>query len=128
MADLAPALRRLLAPLRLARFPVDELATAVALTVRCLSLLVDELRTLQAACHVRRAAARGVRPRLVELHDLLVVALVVAMRRARELGQAIDARGGGAALHDEGVHFGLPDAVTFAVAAAAVVLMTVVLP
>lgn len=125
---MAPALRRLLAPLRLARFPVDELATAVALTVRCLSLLVDELRTLQAARHVRRAApARGVRPRLVELQDLLVAALVVAMRRARELGQAIDARGGGA-LHDEGVHLGVPDAVTFAVAAAAVVLMTVVLP
>jgi energy-coupling factor transport system permease protein len=98
LAEIAPAVSRLLAPLRLVRVPVDELGVAVALAVRGLPLLVGEVRTLVA---VRRL--RPVKPRpdlslperwLEELVDLLVAALAVSIRRAGELAEAISARGG----------------------------------
>ncbi|MDQ2727400.1 MAG: energy-coupling factor transporter transmembrane protein EcfT [Actinomycetota bacterium] len=98
VGEVAPALARLGAPLRRLRVPVDEWSMAVALCVRSLPLLIDELRTL--------VAARRLRPRLEadasttgwqaidELVDLMTAGLAVAMRRARELAEAITARGG----------------------------------
>ena len=53
LADVAPALARLGRPLRWLRLPVDEWAVAVALCVRCLPLLGDDLRTLIAARRLR---------------------------------------------------------------------------
>jgi energy-coupling factor transporter transmembrane protein EcfT len=98
LGDIAPALSKLLAPLRLVRVPVDEAAVAVALCVRSLPLLVDELRTLVAARRLRPAPPRPGRttfPRwLEEPVDLIVAALAVSMRRAGELAEAITARGG----------------------------------
>lgn len=98
LADIAPAISRLLAPLRVIRVPVDEAAVAVALAVRGLPLLVSEVRTLVA---VRRLRPRKERPELSlperwldELVDVLVAALAVALRRAGELSEAITARGG----------------------------------
>ncbi len=98
VGEVAPALARLGSPLRRFRIPVDEWSMAVALCVRSLPLLIDELRTL--------VAARRLRPRLEagesstgwqaidELVDLVTAGLAVAMRRARELAEAITARGG----------------------------------
>ena len=98
VGEVAPALARLGSPLRRLRVPVDEWSMAVALCVRSLPLLIDELRTL--------VAARRLRPRLEadasstgwqavdQLVDLVTAGLAVAMRRARELAEAITARGG----------------------------------
>ncbi|HEY3811464.1 MAG TPA: energy-coupling factor transporter transmembrane protein EcfT [Acidimicrobiales bacterium] len=98
LGEIAPAVSRLLAPLRLLRVPVDEAAVAVALCVRSLPLLVDELRTLVAARRLRPAPPRPGRSTLQrwldEPVDLMVAALAVAMRRAGELAEAITARGG----------------------------------
>src|SRR5262249_22236567 len=98
LGEIAPAVSRLLAPLRLVRVPVDEWAVAVALSVRSLPLLVDEMRTLVAARRLRppppRPGHTTVGRWLEELVDLLVAALAVAMRRAGELAEAITARGG----------------------------------
>jgi energy-coupling factor transporter transmembrane protein EcfT len=95
LADLAPALTRLLSPLRLVRLPVDEIVVSVALSVRCLPLLVDELRVLYAARRVRRPEIpEGTKSLFNEAVDLLVSALVAATRRAQEMGAAIEARGG----------------------------------
>ncbi len=99
LGEIAPAVSRLLAPLRLVRVPVDEAAVAVALSVRSLPLLVDELRTLVAARRLRpapprRPGTRDLQHWLDELVDLLVAALAVSMRRAGELAEAITARGG----------------------------------
>jgi energy-coupling factor transport system permease protein len=101
--------------LRKLRVPVDELAATVALCVRCLPLLLDEMRTLLAArrlrpTHVAGAAedvlradapvhhtskARRTAQRvLAEPADLLGAVLAVSMRRAGELGEALTARGG----------------------------------
>lgn len=97
LGEIAPALGRLASPLRRLRLPVDEWIVAVGLAIRCLPLLVDEIRTIGAARRLR--ASEGTRQRtLVDLvrltHDLLSTALVVSIRRARDLGEAITARGG----------------------------------
>ncbi len=100
LGDIAPAVSRLLAPLRLVKVPVDEFAVAVALCVRSLPLLVDELRTLVAARRLRpppprpAASSSVLRKWMDEPVDLLVAALAVSMRRAGELAEAITARGG----------------------------------
>jgi energy-coupling factor transporter transmembrane protein EcfT len=102
LGEVAPALARLATPLRWLRLPVDEWVIAVGLAIRCLPLLVDEIRTLVAVRRLRRHETRGPRvpPRRAlgnavrEGHDLLTTAIVVALRRAHDLADAIDARGG----------------------------------
>ncbi len=98
LGEIAPAVSTLLAPLRLVRVPVEEAATAVALCVRSLPLLVSEMRTLVAARRLRPAPERPDRSEierwLDELVDLMVAALAVSVRRAGELAEAITARGG----------------------------------
>ena len=94
-ADLAPALATLATPARLVRLPVDEMVVVVALAVRCMPLLVDELRTLWAARRVRNPPEpESFRQIIREIQDVLVTALVSSTRRAREMADAMDARGG----------------------------------
>ena len=93
LGEVAPALARLATPLRWIRLPVDEWVVAVGLAIRCLPLLLDEIRTLVAVRRLRRrqsplprvplrrAFANSVR----EGRDLLTTAIVVALRRARDL-------------------------------------------
>jgi len=95
LADLSPALGRLLGPLRRVRVPVDELVAAIALSVRCLPLLLEEARVLRAARRSRRVAApRSFQQLLEEAVEGLFGSLSSAIRRAAELADAIDARGG----------------------------------
>ncbi|MFB7877838.1 MULTISPECIES: energy-coupling factor transporter transmembrane component T family protein [unclassified Nocardia] len=95
MGEVAPALAKLGAPLRKLGLPVDEWAVVVALTLRGLPLLLDEIRVLRAARKLRpkdnlihRAADQN------PLIDILTACMAVASRRAGELGEAITARGG----------------------------------
>lgn len=122
LADLGPALTRLLAPFRVLRLPVDELVAAVTLCVRCLPLLIDELRTLYAVRRLRHPAVPvTLREEVANLHDLLVGALVSALRRAREMAEAIDGRGGiGPALRLP-VHMGIADVVALVLVVGAAV-------
>ena len=53
LGAVAPALARLARPLRVLRLPVDEWIVAIALALRCLPLLIDEMRTLAAARRLR---------------------------------------------------------------------------
>lgn len=98
LAEIAPAVSTLMAPLRLIRVPVEEAATAVALCVRSLPLLMGEMRTLVAARRLRPApevpGRSDVERWLDEIVDLMVAALAVSVRRAGELAEAITARGG----------------------------------
>ena len=122
LSAVAPALRKLLAPLAVVRLPVAEWTAAVALAIRCLPLLVDETRTLIAARRLRQPYRPRGRRRLVhEALDLLTAELVVALRRAGELATAIDARGGLGAIADDASGPGWRDAVALAVVAVAVV-------
>jgi energy-coupling factor transporter transmembrane protein EcfT len=102
LGDVAPALRTLFTPLRWLRFPVDEWVIAIALAIRCLPLLIDEIRTLSAARRLRVHEPGGVRDKtektvrelITETHDLLATAIVTSIRRARDLAEAMIARGG----------------------------------
>ncbi len=92
-----PALSRLGTPLRRLRMPVDEWIVAVGLALRCLPLLVDEMRTLGAARRLRHHEPEHeltTREWLMEMHDIISTAIIVSLRRARDLGDAIVARGG----------------------------------
>jgi len=129
LGDVAPALARLAAPARWLRLPVDEWVVAVGLAIRCLPLLIDETRTLVAVRRLRRrrVATRGspIRATLrvvgVEAHDLLATAVVVALRRARDLADAIDARGGIGAPSGTAPGPGLADWVVLATLGAVIV-------
>jgi energy-coupling factor transporter transmembrane protein EcfT len=97
LGAVAPALARLAAPLRRIRLPVDELIVAVGLALRCLPLLVDEMRTLGAARRLRHHGPgdrRNARRSVLEIHDLVSTSVIVSLRRARDLADAITARGG----------------------------------
>ncbi|MGY4098608.1 energy-coupling factor transporter transmembrane component T family protein [Nocardia sp. R16R-3T] len=94
MSDIAPALAKLGAPLRKFRVPVDEWAVVIALTLRGLPLLMDELRVLRAARRLRPKDGLFNRAADNPLVDILTAAMAVSSRRATELGEAITARGG----------------------------------
>ncbi|MEU7630945.1 energy-coupling factor transporter transmembrane protein EcfT [Nocardia sp. NPDC049220] len=94
MSDIAPALATLGAPLRKLRMPVDEWAVVVALTLRGLPLLLEEIRILRAARRLRPKDNLLVRAADNQLIDILTAAMAVSTRRAGELGEAITARGG----------------------------------
>ena len=126
LADLSPALTRLFAPFRLLRFPVDEIVAAVTLCVRCLPLLVDELRTLYAVRRLRHPEVpTTLREEVVNLHDLLVGALVSALRRAREMADAIEGRGGVGPAPRLPVRLRMPDYAALLITAAAIALIII---
>ncbi|MGW0248029.1 energy-coupling factor transporter transmembrane component T family protein [Nocardia goodfellowii] len=94
MGEIAPALAKLGAPLRRLRLPVDEWAVVVALMLRSLPLLLEEIRILRAARKLRPKDRLLERAADTALIDILTAAMAVATRRASELGEAITARGG----------------------------------
>ena len=136
LGEVAPALSRLARPLRWLRLPVDEWVIAIALAIRCLPLLIDEIRVLGAA---RRLRARDVHERpesprhavrevLIETHDLMATAIVVSIRRARDLADAIVARGGlGAGGNLPGSRFRITDGVVLGATTALCVVCLAVL-
>jgi energy-coupling factor transporter transmembrane protein EcfT len=126
LADLSPALGRLLGPFRRVNVPVDEIVGAIALSIRCLPLLLEEVRVLRAA----RRARRPVSPRsFKELGDeaveMVFGALANAIRRARELAEAIEARGGVPTVAPETHPFAGVDRLAVVVSVAAVTAMGV---
>ncbi|WP_026918526.1 energy-coupling factor transporter transmembrane component T family protein [Gordonia shandongensis] len=96
MAELAPALARLMSPLRILRLPVDEWAVTIALTLRGLPLLVEEVRLLWAAHRMRPRSKAGTDHPSAEpsVLDIVVAAMSSAMRRSSDMAEAITARGG----------------------------------
>ncbi|MGO9877673.1 MAG: energy-coupling factor transporter transmembrane component T family protein [Acidimicrobiia bacterium] len=129
LGAVAPALLRLARPLRVLRLPVDEWIVALALSLRCLPLIVDEMRTLAAVRRLRHRdsqARRNARRSVIELHDLVSTAIIVSLRRAHDLADAITARGGIGAIsaNDDG-SFGWRDALTLLAVTAVVAALLV---
>jgi energy-coupling factor transport system permease protein len=99
VAEIAPAVAKLGRPLRVLRIPVDDWAVALALALRAFPMLIDEFRILYAARSLRPKPVltrrRDRRRRwALEIVDLIAAAMIVALRRADEMGDAITARGG----------------------------------
>jgi energy-coupling factor transport system permease protein len=118
MGEIAPALAKLGAPLRLLRVPVDEWAVVVALTLRGLPLLIDEMRILRAARKLRPHDGLLRRATDNPLLDILTAAMAVSTRRAGELGEAITARGGTGQLTAYPSAPGRPDAIALIIVVA----------
>jgi energy-coupling factor transport system permease protein len=91
-ADLPGAAAWMLAPMRRLRIPVDDVVAALSLAVRSLPLVADELTTMVALWRVR-PRPQGRRSAVVALLDLSATATTSAVRRATELGAAVEARG-----------------------------------
>jgi energy-coupling factor transporter transmembrane protein EcfT len=135
LGEVAPALSRLARPLRWLRLPVDEWVIAIALAIRCLPLLIDEIRILGAARRLRiheqpkpESPRVAVRNALIETHDLMSTAIVSSIRRARDLADAIVARGGlGAGGNLPGARFRLADGIVLAASTALCVATLAVL-
>jgi energy-coupling factor transport system permease protein len=99
VAEIGPALATLGRPLKPFRIPIDEWAATLALALRAFPMLIEEFQVLYAARRLRpKEMARGRRARRRqqgrEVIDLLATAMVVTLRRADEMGDAITARGG----------------------------------
>ena len=99
VAEIAPAVATLGRPLRVLRIPVDEWAVALALALRAFPMLIDEFHVLYAARLLRpNRIPSGRRARFRQqsrgVIDLMAAAVVVTLRRADEMGDAITARGG----------------------------------
>jgi energy-coupling factor transporter transmembrane protein EcfT len=98
--EFAPALARLTRPFQRLPLPIETWIIAIALSVRCFPLLIDEIQTLLAVRRLR-AQDHARSPLRSRLHgkvrtaiDLLVAALVASLRRADDMSDAIEARGG----------------------------------
>ncbi|OBK40169.1 hypothetical protein A5659_11730 [Mycobacterium sp. 1165196.3] len=99
VAEIAPALTTLGRPLKLLRIPIDEWAVALALALRAFPMLLDEFHVLYAARMLRPnrippGRKARVRQQSRGMIDLMAAAIVVTLRRADEMGDAITARGG----------------------------------
>jgi energy-coupling factor transport system permease protein len=100
VAEIAPAVATLGRPLRRLRVPVDDWSVALALALRAFPMLIDEFRVLYAARRLRPkdTTPTSIRGRYrrwwLEVIDLLAATIIVALRRADEMGDAITARGG----------------------------------
>ncbi len=132
MAEIAPAIARLMAPLRVLRLPVDEWAVCIALALRGLPMLMEEMKMLRAAHRLRPTsrADSGHPSAELSIIDMVVAAMSSAMRRAAEMGEAITARGGTGRLTAYPSHPGRIDAIALALVAlacAAAITLTVLL-
>ncbi|WP_144209414.1 energy-coupling factor transporter transmembrane component T family protein [Mycobacterium tilburgii] len=124
VAEIGPALATLGRPFKLFRIPVDEWAATLALALRAFPMLIEEFQVLYAARRLRPKNAphsRKERRRQQgrEVIDLLATAMVVTLRRADEMGDAITARGGAGQLSASPARPKLADWVTLALFVAA---------
>ncbi len=134
VAEIAPALVILGRPFKWLRVPVDEWAVALALAMRAFPLLIEEFQVLYAARrlrpnHMPTSRKARVRQTAGNSIDLVAAAIVVTLRRADEMGDAITARGGIGQLSADPTRPKLGDwaalAVTVAVCGAAVAIETI---
>ncbi len=93
--DINIGLERVLKPLKLIKFQVDEVAMMLSLTLRFIPTLIDETNKIMNA-----QASRGVdfregklKDKAIQIVSLLIPMFVVSIKRADELANAMEARG-----------------------------------
>ena len=91
---LTDGLESLLTPLKWIRFPVHELALIMSIALRFIPTLIDETNRIISAQKARVAdfETGGLIRRAKAMIPVLVPLLVSSLRRAEELGDAMDAR------------------------------------
>jgi len=119
-ADVPAALARLLSPARRIRLPVDDVVIVTGLAIRTLPLLLDDVSQALVAWRLRVPPNR--RLRVAPYARFFVASFGVAIRRAREMGDAMDARGGPMAPSTEKPVLGIADILAFAATLACIVV------
>ncbi len=91
---LTDAIERLLAPLKVVRFPVHELAMMMTIALRFIPTLIEETSKIMSAQRARGAdfESGNIIKRAKSLIPLLVPLFVSAFRRADELATAMECR------------------------------------
>ncbi len=119
-ADLPRAAGWMLRPFRLVRLPVDELVAALTLAVRALPLVADEFTTVTTLWRTRprRPGLEGLNGKMVEGVDVFATITTASVRRATELGEALEYRGPMIVVHRHPT-WSLADVVVFALIAGA---------
>ena len=91
------AIRRLIAPLRRLRVPVDEIGTVIALAVRALPLVADEVAVVNESATSRPASpdldGHPFRESFGFIGDTATAVVIGSHRRARDLAMAMVSRG-----------------------------------
>lgn len=92
--DFADSLERLLAPLKVLRLPVHELAFVMTLALRFVPTIAQEALRIQRAQISRGAPERGsLTEQIRQLVPMIVPLFIAAFHRADELALAMEARG-----------------------------------
>lgn len=93
--EMTAGLHRLLSPLERLHFPVHELVMIMTLSLRFLSLLVEETLRIQRAQLVRGADwSRGsIRQRIERITSFIVPVVRLSLERAVDLAEAMENRG-----------------------------------
>ncbi len=93
--DITNGLESLLKPLKVIKFPVGEVATMLSLTLRFIPTLLEETGKIMKA-----QASRGVefsesrfKDKITQIISLLIPIFVIALKRAEDLANAMEARG-----------------------------------
>ena len=91
---LTDGIESLLTPLKWIKFPVHELALIMSIALRFIPILIDETNRIIAAQKARGANFEkgGLISRAKAMIPVLIPLLVSAFRRAKDLGDAMDAR------------------------------------
>ena len=107
LAELGAGLRRLIHPLRRIGVPTEEIGTVLALTVRALPLVADEVRVVADITMTRPTPPSTKRGFGVIIHgfalaiDAAVAVVVGTSRRARDMAKAMVSRGSTSAPHPD---------------------------
>ncbi len=120
---LTDGVESLLYPLKLIRFPVHELALIMSIALRMIPVLTEETGRIQNAQKARGAdfESKNIVTRIKAFIPVLVPLLISALRRADELGEAMEARcymGGKTRTKYKKLRFGWGDLVAFLIGAA----------
>ncbi len=92
--ELTDGLESLLRPLKVIRFPVHELALIMSIALRFIPTLIDETNRIISAQKARGAQfdSGNIFKKIRAIVPVMIPLLISAIRRADELGDAMDAR------------------------------------
>lgn len=93
--DLTLAIEKVLAPLRVIKVPVSELALMISIALRFIPTLLEETQKILKAQTSRGAdfSEGNVKDKIVQIISLLIPMFIISFKRAEDLANAMEARG-----------------------------------
>lgn len=93
--DLTLAIEHVLAPLRIIKLPISELALMISISLRFIPTLLEETQKILKAQTSRGAdfSEGNVKDKVVQIISLLIPMFIISFKRAEDLANAMEARG-----------------------------------